>query len=46
MKAAEFLKMKTQVSEETFVERPQGLSTEFSALCDGNCGDGVCGQCN
>jgi hypothetical protein len=46
MKAAEFLSMFSKSKGNTFHMRPQGVSGRFSSLCDGNCGDGVCGQCD
>lgn len=44
--AAEMLLGNAQVSDATFAERPVGLTGKFASLCDGDCGDGVCGQCN
>jgi hypothetical protein len=46
MSAAKFLASQSKVTDVSFDERPQGLSAQFSSLCDGNCGDGVCGQCD
>lgn len=44
--AAEMLREQSNSHYTTFKNRPQGLTGQFSSLCDGDCGDGVCGQCN
>jgi len=46
MSAADMLMQHSQVSDAKFEKRPVGLTGKFSSLCDGDCGDGVCGQCN
>ncbi len=44
--AAEMLLKHSLASQVHFEKRPIGLTGKFSSLCDGDCGDGVCGQCN
>jgi hypothetical protein len=46
MKASDFLKKTTKVSKRSFKKRRRGISVNFTAMCDGDCGDGVCGQCD
>ena len=46
LSAAEMLSRHTKTSGKQFKVRPVGLTGKFSSLCDGDCGDGVCGQCN
>ncbi len=44
--ASEMLSKHSHASDLQFEDRPSGLTGKFSSLCDGDCGDGVCGQCN
>ncbi len=44
--ASQMLQERSDSSDATFTERPLGVTGQFSSLCDGDCGDGVCGQCN
>jgi hypothetical protein len=43
--AAEIIAEYTYCVDDEAQEELEGIAGKFSSLCDGNCGDGVCGQC-